>query len=253
MKALWCCLVASVSLFIQGAPSNNIFVSQQSVIRRELILPTSEFNASRMEERFREILAQTPRETRVLKVEAMDRPTSRLLVHKGVIDGHYGHWKLHFKDYAQGIPPFAELLLLDNNAAMRIRDSQGRVSLKVLRGQNPYLVRAGNKEFMLLHLFISESRNLDRGGYAVYLRFYLVTHDHFDEATARAVLQALRESAPSIEDIAVAIRNDPWFVLDSDFPVVSPFLTEINPPSKEQFEKAPQWTCIQSDEHMACW
>jgi hypothetical protein len=49
------------------------------------------------------------------------------------------------------------------------------------------------------------------------------------------------------------VRNDPWFIKEADFPVVSPFLTEVNPPTEEEYARAAETVCDLDERETICW
>jgi hypothetical protein len=253
MKPLGLCVLVFWFGLLPQEKSDTVVLNQESVIFRQLLLlPSSEFEHDRMEKRFREILDHRDPQKRILYVEAMDSPDSCALTNKCVIDGNYSTWQTLFSDYKERIPPFAEMLVIGGNAAMRVRDNQERVLQKVVQGQDPYILHVGNEELKIVHFSAGRSKHWGkREGWFVHLDFFILARAP-DEKTTRQALEELKRQT-SIENVSVVVRRDPWFILDSDFPVVSPFLPKTTPPSEEAYEKAPQWTCVSSERGVTCW
>lgn len=218
---------------------------RESVEWRKFLLPSEEFKTHSVEMRFRRILSAKDPTTKILQVVLMDRPESLSLSEHGYNDISYNLWKLLFGDYQNGIPPFAELLAIGDRAAMRIRDDQGRVLLKVLKGGNPYEITACAQRMSLMHLDIERTDNAitqNPTGVAPPLNFFLVAQVAIDEGTARCAFDELRERTVG-HNINVYVRNDPWFLQHSDYPVVSPFLVDVKPPTQQEYEEAIEWSC----------
>lgn len=124
------------------------------VERREILLPTKDFIDDTVQMQFRQILSTKNRDTKILFVEALDNENSSNLSEMGVDGATYEFWEVLYSDYKSVIPPFAELLVIGENAAMRLRDNRGKISIKVLEGDNPYDVRACGESFALAHLTV---------------------------------------------------------------------------------------------------
>jgi len=217
-----------------------------------LVLPATEFDSAKIENRFRELLERKKPSTRLLKVQAMDREKSAELDAIGFTDITYGLWRLLFSDYETEIPPFAELIAFDGGAGMRFRDASGRIVVKVLGGRNPYEMQECGTTLSLLHVGISKSiKSRQRAESTNGVHFFYLSGEPVTETVAKCALRSVQGLQFSA-DVAVSVRKDPWFIQHSDFPVVSPFLSNQNPPTKQQYEEGPEWRCSLLGQRRLC-
>lgn len=80
----------------------------------------------------------------------------------------------------------------------------------------------------------------------------MTTNGAVGERITRCVCEELQRRF-SIAAVRVSLRNDPWFLLNSDYPVVLPFAAENRPPTKEEYESAPQSYCGQYNGQVVCF
>lgn len=242
MNKITVSLAVVLAIFpVQHSINESFF--EDSMERRQLILPSENFDQKEMERLFRSILLERKSVTEVLLVEAMDNPQSVSLSASGYTDMTYPMWKTLFSPYEKTIPPFAELLAIGTNAAMRLRDYRGQVSFALLSGQNPYDVPGCGKNLHIAHALIRRAGNpANPAKWSAYLHVNIISSGLFDENTARCALNAVR-SETAVARVEVSIRNDPWFIKDSDFPIVSPFLHNDKPPTEGEYENAAEWSC----------
>lgn len=225
---------------------------EELIEHRQIVLPTSDFEITQTEKRLQEFLAKRSPTNRLLLVEAMDREKSSALSAIGFTDVTYGLWKLLFSEYEQGIPPFAELIGLNGNVAMRVRDIDGRVTVKVLEGRSPYEISGCGASLSLLHIGITQTKsaaNLQES--LTNVHFFVLSQGAVEESIAHCALRKI-EDLKLTKSLAVSLRRDPWFIEDSDYPVVLPFLTSAYGPSKEEYETAPQWRCSSYEGKTIC-
>jgi len=227
-----------------------------SVAAQTLVIRVSDFDVQKLERRFRAILQRTNSEIHVLRVEVFtDRQEAISGNCKCSTDVTYVLWRSLFRDYESHIIPSAELLMIDGSAAMRVREASGRVVTKILQGSDPYLLKLTGSELEILHMAVvpaEDSFQNQAGKTSVRLDFFLLASAPFDESTAGTATQRLRE-ATGIEEITLAIRSDPWFIVEDTFPVAPRYVTDLRPPTKEQYEEAPQYTCVADAKHINCW
>jgi len=244
-------LISSVAALAWGQGTTTPTV--QPLTSKMVILPTTEFEQSKIESRFEGYLAASSPDTRFLLIRAIDREQSFQLAEIGFTDVTYGLWRLLFSDYERQIPPFAELLQINGNVGIRLRDREGRITTKVLRGRNPYAITGCGTAFPVLHVSLTTTRDLeDPQRSSSNLHFFVLSDSAVNQEIARCVLTKVRELGLG-GNLAVSIRKDPWFIQDSDYPVVLPFLESIQPPSKEQYEKALQSYCGLYEGKVICW
>jgi hypothetical protein len=252
MKYAWsfCGVIVVIGLLAQGS-SEKVQPLNESLVRQlGIILPTATFDETDMEREFRQILSKEPVDEAILLVEAFDSEKSWNLSEMGVDGESYDGWKVFYDDYKDSIPSAAELLKIRRDVAMRLRDNKGNVSLKVLEGENPYDLPICGQAFALAHMSIARA-NLP--GFAHTLHFFLTTDSPIDETVAGCAFAELerRVSLPNT-NVYLSIRHSPWFVVDSDYPVVLPFIKENKPPTKQEYEEALEWDCSNYDRGVHC-
>jgi hypothetical protein len=239
-------IVCVVTLMAQLTPSDSVGWDGP-VLRGSIVRPTSDFVADRIGMQFQDILWKNGAKASIIDIEAMDNPNSYMLTAMGRDELNYDIWRELFSIYEKHIPPMAELLQIGHNSAMRLRDSQGHVSEIVLRGNNPYVIHACGKDLSLIHLGIYDpKRPPEFTETYTELRFFLVAQHQPDRQMAECAFSEARRLS-GIQHVSVIIRLDPWFIVDSLFPVVSPFLQEVHPLSKQALISAPEWSCTALD------
>jgi hypothetical protein len=191
------------------SPSQLSGHNRDPVRSQVLTLPSSDFEASKIESRFREYLADSGSENRFLLIQAIDREESRPLTAIGFTDITYGLWKLLFSDYEKQIPPFAELLQINGNAGMRLRDYEGNVTMKVLKGQNPYEITGCGTSLSVLHVSLTVTRNMEKPGRtSPNLHFFFLS----DAAVKQEITRCLLSKVQSLGlpgNISVSLRRGP--------------------------------------------
>lgn len=230
--------------------------AQPQIVMRDIIVADHEFTLFQLEKRFRGLLRQEGAVPRVLKVEAFTDPKTVSGTFKYTSDVSYEAWLAWYLDYAKAIPSSAELLVINGNAAMRVRDASGAIQTLVLEGSNPYALNAGGIDFYLLHLAASKSapitsKKWDERTYVSTLSLFLVTQGNVNQKVAEAVSEKLR-AMTGVEQATVEIRSDAWFIRDEAFPIVSPYVKLGTPPTKEEYEHSRQWSCIANSEGVQC-
>jgi hypothetical protein len=249
MKAAryFCAIIIFIAGPMHYSPGKAGRIPRLSVQRREIIRPRTSFNESGMETEFRRILTEAE-DSDILLVEALDSQNSANLVEMGVDDASYALWETLYSDYKQNVPPFGELLRIKGNATMRLRDDEGHVRIKVLKGEDAYRFDFCGRSFSLAHLAVKTD---DQTKSEPYLHFFLTTDGAPDERITRCAHREL-QSRLSNAAVNVSVRNDAWFLLHSDYPVVLPFLSQAKPPTKEEYEGTPEWSCGQYEGHVLC-
>jgi len=252
----WMILLASSLTAVLAIDETILNQQQQSISWRRIVVNSSDFSVDKLEGKFRSLLADEGSRFRVIKLEVfIDRNEARNGNCKCSTDVTYGLWKELYREYEKGLPASAELLMIDGNAAMRVRGSDGAVTLKLLHGNDPYNVYVDRVGLRLIHMATipreSQSSENERTR-ALNLAFFMVTASSFNESTARAAVEKLRRVTGS-EGIELEIRADPWFIASSDFPVVPPYIQQAKPPSEEEYAAGLQWTCLLENSRTRCW
>lgn len=241
---LYCLLVLlgfSIQQNVSGAD-----LREGPVERRQLLIPTGDFGLSEMENRFRQLWAAKDAGVQILQIDAMDRPESISLSENGYNDISYELWQALLEQYKEKIPPYAELLSIGKDVGMRIRDWNGQVFLKVLAGDNPYDLEACGKHLQVGHVSIRQTGALEKGHISdrtrLYIHFFLIVKETPDRHIVECALAQLRKKT-GLTSLSVSVRSDPWFLQNSDYPVISPFLVNPEPPTRDGYESGTQWDC----------
>ena len=149
------------------------------------------------------------------------------------------------------LPASAELLSLHGSSAMRVRSPNGDIESRVLKGPDPYSVVIDGTTLRLVHVAIENVPRIHDVESGPRLSFYLTLQDRPTEALAQHALEELRKRTGA-RNIDVILRNDPWFIVDMDFPVVTPYLSGLVPPSRAQYEGGAEARCTDSVDITYC-
>ena len=223
-----------------------------SVMWETDILTTADFERQELEHRFDKFVAKRDPSIRIINVTLADATSSSILSQVGYREVTYELWRPLYDEYIKTDHPFGELVVLGDNAAMRVRDNRGQQSLKVLHGKNPYVLTACGEQLSLVNLAVSKSlRANGQNQWYASVHLFLTTNGPVDERTAECALEEFHRLT-SVGDILISLRRDPWFIRYSDFPIAPPFLTTVKPPTSEQFKEAPWSECFLSEEKTHC-
>ena len=230
---------------------------QPSIVMRDITVAERDFTLPQLEKLFRGLLHEGDTVPRVLKVEAYTDQNAFSGTFKYTTDVSYDTWLAWHLDYAKAVRSSAELLMINGNAAMRLRDASGAVQSLVLEGSNPYALNASGIDFCLLHLAASKSapitsKKWDEHTYVSNLSLFLVAKSTVNQKAAEAVSEKLR-TIIGVEQATVEVRTDPWFIRDETFPIVSPYVNAGKPPTREEYEHSQQWSCIANSEGVQCF
>lgn len=254
MTVLGACTLAVTLSLVAGSDELVLEHRTAKVLWQKVVVPDSEFTLDSLKSRFERALQRESARFQVIKLEVFVDKQEALSNRKGATDVSYDSWEFLYRDYETKIPPSAELLMIRNNAAMRVRDQRGGVVSTVLRGKDPYTVWALGKKLALVHMAAYKGAPLrdQSKKFVDVLSFFLMADDDFDERAAKAITQGLIKET-GIKEIQVVIRPDPWFISDDNFPVVSPYVRRTPPPSKVEYDKTPEWVCVADTRSIGCF
>ena len=106
---------------------------------------------------------------------------------KCATDISYQGWRSEFEDYRRHVPPSAQFISINGNAAMRVRDASGNVRTTVIAGNDPNTLTIRSRQFQLAD-FIAGTvyvRALDTE--ELQISFYYWSTDSYDESTVNEV------------------------------------------------------------------
>lgn len=249
MKWINLCLVAGLLTLAGQNRPNEWSYHRGTVEWKRLIVPTETLDTEELEKSFRRILNDKQPGVKLLQVEVMDRQESIALSENGYNDISFSLWQSLYKQYEKQMPPFAELLVIGDDAGMKVRSKTGEVSQNVLSAQNPYNIGSCGGHVEIAHVSIQQNgvethapaHEAEQG-----VNFFVVVDRPPDKQLALCIFKELRARA-GIPILTVCVRPDPWFLQHSDYPVVSPFFANTKPPTKEEYETAVEWECHTDD------
>jgi len=228
-----------------------------ALLWQTIVIPEPEFTTPSLKERFLRVLRERDPSLVVLHLEVfIDKEEANGRNMKLRSDVSYEVWRDLYRDYEKGIPPSAELLMINGNAAMRTRDKNGKISMVVLQGSNPFIIHVPGRDFSLLHLAIEEGASrmaLEQRTTesTVMLLCYIAGDGSIDVENGRAIAEVLRKEI-GLGEVYVHLRSDPWFITDSSFPIVSPYAADAKPPTEEEYQRAPQIMCVADRQPISC-
>jgi len=208
-------------------------------------LPEEEFNEDTVERFFRSRLDTLGSRYKVAKIIVTLSNNLRANT-KGVTEVEYFLWLHLYEAIGRNAPPVAELLLIESSAIMRMRNLDGHIVRKVLRGTNPLLMGVEGGQFELIHLTLYSGFE-DRGQLYAYLVTEKPLVKHQIAEVTKKLIEALGE-----ELHGVYVRNDSWFIRQGDFPVIYPFETRRRAPPIEEYRASPEVWCGSHKNDIAC-
>lgn len=147
----------------------------------------------------------------------------------------YVIWRTTREKYISLSSEIAELIAYKENALLRIRDRQGRITKHVLGGADPLHLNAGGLSFDIVYFAFPRTSppRVD-----VYVR-------SSKEPTPQAGLELFRvlESWFPPMDVWVFVRSDSLFVHEPTYPLLNPFEFTFSTPSPEEFQQTRTLIC----------
>ena len=160
--------------------------------------------------------------------------------------GSYDYWRRLYEVAAQTPNAIAEVISIDNNVILRMRDLDGKVTRRVLSGDDPLRMVVNSDPLEIVYISFRPSSLLSEA-VSVYAR----TSAPLRAETGLILLRQL-ESALGDLQVSLAIRHDGWFIYQPGYPFLNPFLEEANLPTHEEYDKEPTLVCGRSTGTMAC-
>lgn len=119
---------------------------------RRIIIDRAEFSLERLEHRFRQQLLLTEGTAKVVQVLITTSELDATSNCQCMTDMTYEMWRMFFDEYRDRVPPVAELTVIGHSATMRVRDLEGRVHRKVLKGSDAVHLRTNECTAEILHI-----------------------------------------------------------------------------------------------------
>ena len=155
----------------------------------------------------------------------------------------YRQWRLFYDDLAKKPLVAAEVIAVGDNVILRLRNSSGRITRRILQGHDPTQVSVGGVTFEILYLTGRRHSRFERCGHAgdIDPAVYLKTSAVLSEELCQRVTSQLA-AALGVKQMYAHFRNDHWFIC-SVFPVRFPFTSQETPPSEAEYYALPEFTC----------
>lgn len=249
-----------LAIIAAGATSKTKPIPQQQSSKMmwgNLVVPEKEFTLPHLRQVFEEHIRKTPPSVNLLHINVSVEGREEIeCTAKLRTDVSYEVWKSLYEDCKGRIPPSAEFLMLDGNSAMRMRKRDGHVVLIVLHGLNPFYVHSSAGDFYIVYLTsrveqsaksVPESKKSEPKN----LTAYLTGLAPLDVKTGGNITKRLR-SQIGVGELTVRISSNPWFIEDSDFPIVPTYVENAIPPAEVQFRREPQIYCLESESESNC-
>lgn len=207
-------------------------------VEQTWILPALSFTAPDVLARAAQVLRNTEHLHFVRAVFVPNAGTLSLLAKSGT-DGTYESWLAQYADVSDTSPEIAELIRIGSDAIFRMRSSDGTLVRKVLRGTDPLTVINRGRRFDILHIAVRYSGAEQRQcGMNVYLKGTPARELSRNGELLREFSHRLRRN-----DVDLFIREDGWFIEDSEYPVANPLADLPRAPSRSQYRQVVGVAC----------
>ena len=181
------------------------------------------FNEMHLEQVCRSELSKSPRSGFMQILLLGDRGGSPLPK-----SGHFDFkmWR-RMHDEAVNMPnEFAEMISINGEAVLRMRDGSGKVTKKVLTEHDPLKVVIAGDMFEIIYLGFSAPAPFTLQRVDAYVR----TSASLKPESGLDLLRKLDQVFPGYE-VSVFVRDDPWFIYQPSYPFFNPFVEEPTPPT----------------------
>jgi hypothetical protein len=158
----------------------------------------------------------------------------------------FDYWRRMYETSVGSPNELAEMISIGNDAVLRVHGAAGNVSVKVLSGKNPLVVRVGDGTFEIVHFSFSTSM-----AYGKQADVYLRTASPLADESGLAVLQRLQALFPDLR-VSVSVRNDAWFIFERTYPFCNPLVTRSAPPTAEEYSQTKTMVCEHLTDVASC-
>jgi hypothetical protein len=167
---------------------------------------------------------------------------SRVLSGKGHTDNDYASWLAEYKLQLK-LPPveMAEIIKIGNNVLARAYNA-GRYEQKVLSGEDPLSCWHGSNDCRIIWINIhGHAEDVGQPEHAV-VDLYIVQQPLPNIAQAVSECVRLHERFKT-KWLFISFRSDDWFILDTEFPVIYPFIRDRRIPDLKAVKDEPEIVC----------
>jgi hypothetical protein len=151
-----------------------------------------------------------------------------------VVPQSYGSWAGKREQYKAERYTYAQLHCVAGNCVLRFADGEGRVEVRVLRGDNPLRFDVPGGQLEILDVWMRPNREGASDGFA------RTTAPLSELAASRIYLEVTKRLGFVVQSFY--LRNDIWFIRNG-FPQYYPFAPQEGTPAKEEVEGAVTIEC----------
>jgi hypothetical protein len=241
MKTIvWICLVAA------SLRADSVFTDSSRDGLREFGITLSDgfFTPEHLEQLARAELARTPRAT-FIKLTMVGSKGGLPLPKAPDAIYSFENW-LRFYDEAAATPnEIAEMIAINGDAVLIVRDRSGSLTERILAGRNPLRVTAGGQDLQIVDVILIRAIL-----YGADIRFFLRTTELLRVEAGEKLLEVLQSSAPKFR-ISATVQNNAWFVGD-EYPFFNPLVEQRIEPTKEEYLQTKTLECGYVAESPSC-
>jgi hypothetical protein len=227
---IWICLVTS------SLRADSVFQDSSKGGLREVGISLSDgvFTAEHLEQLARAELERTPRAT-FIKLTMVGTKGGLPLPKATDAAYSFENWR---RIYDLATPnEIAEMIRINDDAALIVRDRTGRLTERILTGRNPLRVAGAGQDFQIVDIILSRAI-----AYGADIRFFLRTAGPLRVEAGEELLQMLQSSVPNSR-VSASVQNNAWFVDDGDYPFLNPFVEREAEPTKEEYLQTKTLDC----------
>lgn len=218
-------------------------IQRDGVLDRRVIVIAPNLSKQTVDAMARQFLSSTAGKARLRRLlfGTSEEELARAVAHPGT----YDRARQIVMEYGYPSHPIAEVLSIDENTVVRYWSNGRTEEWNVSGARDPSIFQVGTNSFKLLHFQVhplagqfAKSHNLPQ----YFVSFYFETHNKLS-AERTALLTHKLIDLIGLRAVDVRVRNDPWFLGNTDFPDVYRFMDRYELPTRDQFEKAPWVIC----------
>jgi|GEM_PF-2647728 len=240
-KVLLMLLVLAAGLSSVSAEERVWDMKDSAYWRRKLVVPVEDITPAKMEKTAQEFL----RLAGVRRIVVLSVFVSRgVAAEQGAPRSNYKQWKGYYDSLPKHARVSAHMIAISGDAVLWVRDVEGRITRRVLKGRDPTKFSVDGTAFEILYVAGRVMTKFERCATpgAIEPVFYVITPA---ELTEELCTRAGRWLARKLEakHLAVRFRNDQWFVPGSSFPVAYPFAPTEAPPTEAEYHRSVSYYC----------
>lgn len=232
MRALGCLLLIAAALGADVVYRESV---SAGVRLKSIGLTPGSFSEGYVERLALRELAGGPR-SRFVKIDIYGQGGTPLPIPPHV---SYESWR-QMHDLARQTPnEVAEVISIEGNAVLRMRDATGSLTRRVLVGRDPLQREVLGQHVEVVYIVFS---NGFRGDMARSVGVYALMPGPLTEQVGLELLGQLDRLFTGLQ-VSVVIRNDSWFIYSAGYPFLNPFVNDGVPPSDVEYDQTKTLVC----------